>query len=93
MQRPTITIAFPLATALALAACGPSAEPTYEADATDEGGGDLIVSDPDPEAVPVDTPDTPMTNVPPESGAEGEEAGAAGGGAEDVEPAEIPAVE
>ena len=33
---------------------------------TDEGGGELIVTQPDPDAVPVDTPDTPMTNVPEE---------------------------
>ena len=40
-------------------------EPTYEAGVTDVGGGELIVSDAAPEAVPVDVPDTPMTNVPP----------------------------
>lgn len=40
-------------------------EPTYEAGVTDVGGGELIVSDEDPDAVPVDVPDTPMTNVPP----------------------------
>lgn len=40
-------------------------EPTYEAGVTDTSGGDLIVSDPDANAVPVDVPDTPMTNVPP----------------------------
>ena len=41
-------------------------EPTYEAGATDVGGGELIVSDEDPDAVPVDVPDTPMTPVPEE---------------------------
>ncbi|MBX7494907.1 hypothetical protein K3172_03430 [Qipengyuania sp. 6B39] len=54
----------PLAAALSLAACGEPADTTYEADATDEGGGELIVSDVDPAAAPVDAPDTPMTNVP-----------------------------
>ena len=44
-----------------------------EADAVDESGGELIVTDEDPDAVPVDTPDTPMTNVPPEE-AEGDAA-------------------
>ena len=59
--------ALPLAAAFALAACGAEPEETaYEVDATDEGGGELIVTQPDPDAVPVDTPDTPMTNVPEE---------------------------
>jgi len=53
----------PLA-ALALAACGgEEAEPTYEAGVEDRSG-ELIVSDPSAPAVPVDLPDTPMTNVP-----------------------------
>ncbi|MBY6127559.1 hypothetical protein KUW15_02400 [Qipengyuania aquimaris] len=60
----------PLGAALALAACGGEAEePTYEADAEDMSGGELIVTEEDPDAVPVDTPDTPMTPVP-EEGAE-----------------------
>jgi hypothetical protein len=42
-------------------------EPTYEAGVTDASGGELIVSDPDAEGVPVDVPDTPMTPVPAES--------------------------
>lgn len=54
----------PICLALALAGCGESAEKTYEVDATDESGGELIVSEVDPEAVPVDTPDTEMVNVP-----------------------------
>ncbi|MGX7896447.1 hypothetical protein [Tsuneonella sp. HG222] len=58
----------PLAAALglALAACSDSAEeePTYEADAVDESGGDLIVRDADEPGVAVDVPETPMTNVP-----------------------------
>lgn len=57
--------ALPLTAALALAACGGQPEETtYEADAEDVSGGELIVTEQDPDAVPVDTPDTPMTNVP-----------------------------
>ena len=58
--------ALPLAAALALAACGEAEDTTYEVDATDEGGGELIVTEEQPDAVEVDTPDTPMTNVPEE---------------------------
>lgn len=53
--------------ALALAACGGSeTEPTYEADATDQSGGELIVTDPSETGVAVDLPETPMTPVPAE---------------------------
>lgn len=38
-------------------------------DATDVSGGELIVTEPTPGEVPVDTPDTPMTNVPPSGSA------------------------
>ncbi len=62
-----VNLALPLCAALALAACGQDQEATYEADATDLGGGELIVTEEDPEAVPVDTPDTPMTSVPDET--------------------------
>ncbi|WP_114522336.1 hypothetical protein [Altererythrobacter sp. ZODW24] len=55
-----------LAGALALSACGEAEEKSYEADATDESGGDFIISEPDPAAVPVDLPETEMTEVPPE---------------------------
>jgi hypothetical protein len=49
---------------LSLAACGgEEAEPTYEAGVEDRSG-ELIVSDPAAPAVPVDLPETPMTNVP-----------------------------
>lgn len=48
-------------------------EPAYEAGATDVSGGELIVRDPDPDAVPVNVPDTPMTEVPPDE----QDAGAA----------------
>ena len=59
-----------LAASFGLAACGGEPEETtYEADATDVGGGELIVTEEDPAAVPVDTPDTPMTNVPAEDAA------------------------
>jgi len=61
--------ALPLAAAFALSACGQAEDTTYEVDATDEGGGELIVTEQQPDAVEVDTPDTPMTNVP-EEGAE-----------------------
>jgi hypothetical protein len=56
----------PGAALLALAACGSQddSEETYEAGATDASGGELIVSTPDPNAVPVTLPDTPMTPVP-----------------------------
>lgn len=60
----TVTRIAPALAALALAACGEPEEPSYEADATDMSGGELIVSDEDPAAVPVDTPDTEMTMTP-----------------------------
>ncbi|MBO6527516.1 hypothetical protein [Erythrobacter sp.] len=60
------TAALPLAAALALVACGEAEDTTYEVGATDEGGGELIVSEEDPNAVEVDLPETPMTNVPEE---------------------------
>ena len=49
--------------AFSLAACGEREEPTYEADAEDLSGGELIVSEATP-GVPVDLPETPMTPVP-----------------------------
>lgn len=55
----------PLGAALALAACGGEPEKTtYKADVTDEGGGDLVVTQENPDEVKVKTPDTPMTSVP-----------------------------
>ena len=65
MTSSTIRIAgiiIPLAGAAALAACAPEA-PTYEADATDESGGELIVTEETP-AIDVDLPETEMTMVP-----------------------------
>lgn len=44
-------------------------ETTYEAGATDLSGGDLIVREADEPGVPVDLPETPMTNVPDDEGA------------------------
>lgn len=38
-------------------------------DATDVSGGELIVTEPTPGEVPVNVPDTPMTNVPPSGSA------------------------
>lgn len=62
----TAKFAVPAFAALALAACGAQEEKTYEADATDESGGELIVTPEDPDAVPVDIPETEMTPVAPE---------------------------
>lgn len=53
---------------LSLAACGEAEETTIEPDVEDVSGGELIVTEPTP-AVPVDLPETPMTNVPPEGAA------------------------
>lgn len=67
MTRTGIRAGLAAASLAALAACGSSEDAaTYEADVSDESGGSLIVSEPDPSAVPVDLPDTPMTPVPPE---------------------------
>lgn len=60
----------PLGAVLALSACGNSEEPTYETDTTDVSGGEFTVNPEDPNAVPVDTPDTPMTPVPDDSTAQ-----------------------
>ena len=68
------------ALALSLAACSEPEEPTYEADAEDLSGGELIVSEATP-GVPVDLPETPMTPVP-----EGED-GAAPDAAAEATPA------
>lgn len=40
-----------------------------KADVTDLSGGELIVTEPTPGEVPVNVPDTPMTNVPPSASA------------------------
>ena len=53
------------AAALSLAACGQDdSDATYETSVEDQSGGELIVSTPDPNAVPVRLPETPMTPVP-----------------------------
>ncbi len=69
MLRKSATAALAGAFALSLAACQ-AEEPTYEADAEDVSGGDLVVV-PEGEGVEVELPETPMTPV-----AEGEEAAA-----------------
>jgi uncharacterized protein GlcG (DUF336 family) len=62
-HHPRITLA--MVAALAVAACNQAQEEkSYEADVVDESGGELIVTQPDPDAVPVDLPETEMTNVP-----------------------------
>ena len=62
------TVALPIAaTALMLAACGQQEERTFEADAQDESGSELIVTEETPEAVDVDMPEAPMTNAPEET--------------------------
>jgi hypothetical protein len=56
------------AAGLFLSACGQEqTERTYATDVEDKSGGELIVTEQDPNAIPVTTPDTPMTNVPPEA--------------------------
>ncbi len=68
----TATIAskalLPLSAALllSLAACGDAEDTTVEPDVEDVSGGELIVTEQTP-AVPVDLPETEMTNVPPET--------------------------
>jgi|TARA_R100000049_G_C1954182_1_gene105395 ABC-type glycerol-3-phosphate transport system substrate-binding protein len=64
MMNRTAALTLPLAAMLGLAACSQAEEKTYEADATDQSGGELIVTDENPDAVPVDTPDTAMKPVP-----------------------------
>lgn len=64
MEKPGIPVAIVLA--LAVAACGGEAEEkTYEVDATDESGGELIARDPDPDEVQVELPETAMTPTTP----------------------------
>ncbi len=65
-----LRLAVPALAALALAACGAEEEKTYEADVTDESGGEIIVTDVDPAAVDVELPETEMTNVPVEEATE-----------------------
>lgn len=54
--------------ALPLAACGEAEEDntTYEADVEDLGGGEIQVREPVDGEVPVDLPETEMTNAPQE---------------------------
>lgn len=66
MKLATLTrTLLPLGAALALAACADEAEETtYTTDTEDLSGGELQVADPDAEGVPVDLPETAMTNAP-----------------------------
>lgn len=58
----------PVAVLLSLAAC--QQEPVnLEPDVEDQSGGELIAEPVDPDAVPVDVPETPMVNVPAEESA------------------------
>lgn len=62
-------LAIPIAAILSLgiAACSGEQEreeKTYEVRTKDLGGGELIAREVDPNEVPVDLPDTPMTPVP-----------------------------
>ena len=58
-------IGLAMAAALTVAACSQAQEEkSYETDVVDESGGELIVTQPDPDAVEVDLPETEMTNVP-----------------------------
>ncbi|MEL7729671.1 hypothetical protein AAG612_09050 [Citromicrobium bathyomarinum] len=69
----SISAAVAILAALSLAACNAESEDTtYEVDATDESGGELIVADEEANSVPVDVPETEMTNVPPEEMAQGD---------------------
>ena len=64
MKRPTehgSGLTLSLVASLAVAACSQAQERSYEVDATDESGGDLIVTEVDPDAVPVDLPEVEMT--------------------------------
>jgi len=72
MKFSPLAAAVPLAAALALAACAEPEEKSYEADATDEGGGELVVTEESGDAVEVELPETAMTNVPAEEAAEAE---------------------
>lgn len=67
LPRASIAL-LPLAAAFALSACGGEPEDaTYEAGVEDSSGADLIVTEEDPAAVPVDLPETPITPVPVEA--------------------------
>lgn len=69
-DRYGVRLALATAAALSVAACNQAEDKTYETDVVDESGGELIVTQPDPDAVPVDLPETEMTNVPVTEGEE-----------------------
>ena len=62
----TARLLAPLAAVLLLAACGSAEEEdvTYEADVEDLSGGELVVTDSGEPGIPVQLPETAMTNVP-----------------------------
>lgn len=62
--RTAAKVLAPLAVLLALGACK-AKEENYVPDVKDESGGQLIATDQQPDAVPVDVPTTEMTPVPP----------------------------
>lgn len=62
MIRPSLALL--AIAALGLSACGAEQPKDYETDVVDKSGGELIVVDEDPDAVPVTLPETPMTNAP-----------------------------
>jgi hypothetical protein len=66
MARALAQTLIPCIAALALAGCGgqDDGSETYKTDVEDRSGGELIVATPDPNAVPVRLPETPMTPVP-----------------------------
>lgn len=59
----------PAAALLMLAACQNEPVETV-ADVEDQSGGEIITTPVDPNEVPVDVPETPMTNVPADAAAE-----------------------
>lgn len=65
-----------LVATLAVAACSQAQERKYEVDAKDKSGGELIVTEVDPDAVPVDLPEVEMTSVPDDETEAAEESGA-----------------
>ena len=66
MKLPSPRLAGAALALAGLAACSsePEPAPQYEADVTVPSGAELIVTEQDPNAVNVDTPDSPMTPVP-----------------------------
>jgi hypothetical protein len=77
MNRP-LTMLLAASAAAGLAGCGPDpAETEYTTDVVDQSGGELIVEEADPAAVPVEVPETEMVPVPADEAGEAGEAGEA----------------